>query len=204
MQSLGPFALACLAMELTPGPNMAYLALLTLMDGRRAGFAATAGIALGLFIVGCVASLGVAAVVTSSPFLYQTLRWSGVAYLMWLAWQGLRDDRETSPAIAGTATSSGTYAVRGLTTNLLNPKAAIFYIAVLPTFVTQHGSVLLQSIALTAVHVLIATAVHSTIVLMAGVAHPLLKDSARSNALRVVMSVALALVAVWLAFATAR
>lgn len=202
--TLASFSLACLVMELTPGPNMVYLAVTTLRDGRVAGFSVTAGIALGLLIVGLVSSLGLAAIISESPALYEGLRWCGVAYLLWLAWEGLRADSETSPAWATSDGACGTNAFRGLTTNVLNPKAAVFYIAVLPTFLTRQGSILIESLCLTVVHVLIATAVHSTIVVIAGATRPFLEDTKRSNALRAVMSLLLASVAVWLAFSTAR
>src|ERR1700730_756944 len=96
--TFGAFALTCLVIELTPGPNMAYLAVLSAGNGRRAGFAATLGIALGLLIVGVGAALGLAALISSSRLLYEALRWGGIAYLLWLAWDGWREATETSPA----------------------------------------------------------------------------------------------------------
>lgn len=112
---------------------MAYLAVVSSSIGRQAGFAATLGIALGLLIVGLAAALGLAAVIANSRLLYEALRWAGVLYLFWLAWEAWRREEDTSSR-ASTAPGS-TYFVRGLITNLLNPKAGIFYLAVLPTFV---------------------------------------------------------------------
>ena len=86
-ETLLAFILTCLVIELTPGPNMAYLALLSASIGRRAGFAATLGVALGLLIVGLAAALGLAAVIANSRLLYEALRWAGVLYLFWLAWE---------------------------------------------------------------------------------------------------------------------
>lgn len=68
-----------LLIELTPGPNMAYLAALTLGRGRRAGLAAVAGVALGLAVIGIAAVLGFAALVAASPMLWNALRWAGTA-----------------------------------------------------------------------------------------------------------------------------
>ena len=84
------FALTSFLVELTPGPNMAYLALVAATEGRRPGYAAVAGVALGLAIVGLLAALGLATLIAASPLAYQALRWAGVAYLMWLAWEGWR------------------------------------------------------------------------------------------------------------------
>jgi threonine/homoserine/homoserine lactone efflux protein len=72
------FALTALIIEITPGPNMTYLAALS--GGMRTGFAAVAGIAIGLLTYGIVAALGLAAVIDNSPLLYGLLRWGGVAY----------------------------------------------------------------------------------------------------------------------------
>jgi threonine/homoserine/homoserine lactone efflux protein len=82
LETLSIFALTCLVIELTPGPNMAYLVVLSAGHGRRAGFAATLGIALGLLIVGIGAALGLAALISSSRLLYEALRRGGVAYLL--------------------------------------------------------------------------------------------------------------------------
>ena len=92
--------------ELTPGPNMTYLAVLTLVEGRRAGFATVAGVAAGRLLVGILAAFGVAAFVSESPILYGLIRWLGVFYMLWLAcdiWRGVEpseadESAPTSPA----------------------------------------------------------------------------------------------------------
>ncbi len=183
---------------------MAYLAVLSASSGRRAGFAATLGIALGLLIVGLGAALGLAALISNSRFLYEALRWAGVAYLTWLAWEGWHDANETSPATTDSTNSDAAYFQRGLMTNLLNPKAAVFYIAVLPTFVDASRPVLWQTAALSIVYVAIATAIHATIVSLAAAAQPFLDDQDRSRIARRALSLGLAAVAVWLAISTAR
>ena len=70
-ETLLAFVLTCLVIELTPGPNMAYLAVLSTFTGRRAGVAATLRIALGLMIVGLASALGLAAVIANSRLLYE-------------------------------------------------------------------------------------------------------------------------------------
>lgn len=150
--SLLAFALASLLIEITPGPNLTYLAALTLTQGTRAGLAAVAGIALGLSVYGIAATLGIAALISQSPILYQVLRWAGVAYFLWLAWQTWAGEAETSPHRSDGRPDLGSAFRRGLITNLLNPKAAIFYVAVLPTFLVRDAApVLLQTLLLSAV-----------------------------------------------------
>ena len=158
--------------ELTPGPNMTYLAVIALGEGRRAGLAAVAGVALGLLIVGVLAALGVATLVAESPILFQALRWLGVLYLLWLAydiWHG--DDSEPSLA-DNSAEDLAVYFKRGLITNLLNPKAAVFYIAMLPTFIDPARPVLGQTLSLSLAYVVVVTLVHAGIVMLAAAGDP--------------------------------
>ncbi len=152
MSDLDPllaFALTALVIEITPGPNMTYLAALSLSGGMRTGLAAVAGIALGLMTYGVIAALGLAAAIDNSPALYGLLRWSGVAYLLWLAWEAWSGERDVSPEAPDGPDGRPWVAFRrGLITNLLNPKAAVFYVAVLPGFVRAgDGPVITQTLA---------------------------------------------------------
>ena len=166
--------------------------------------AAAFGIALGLLIVGVCAALGLAALISNSRLLYETLRWAGFAYLMWLAWKGWQDAAETSPVSPQVEAPNSAFFKRGLVTNLLNPKAAVFYIAVLPTFVEEQILVLGQTVTLSVVYVLIATAIHVTIVSVAGSARPFLEDPNRTRFVRRALSLGLAVIAIWFTFSTAR
>jgi threonine/homoserine/homoserine lactone efflux protein len=197
--------MASLLIELTPGPNMAYLAVLSAAQGRSAGFAATAGVALGLLVVGVAAALGLAALIARSDLLYTILRWGGVVYLLWLAWDGWRNAHETSPAHLTDTSARRTHFARGLITNLMNPKAFVFYVAVLPTFLDPGRPLAQQAVALSLIYVTIATIIHIGIVLLADRARPLLEgDHARSVRIRRALSLAVALIALWFAYSTAR
>jgi threonine/homoserine/homoserine lactone efflux protein len=194
------FTLAAFLIELTPGPNMTYLALVSASEGRRAGFATVAGVALGLAIVGLIAALGVAQLVQASTWLYEGLRWAGVAFLLYLAWEGWTDGTDVVAAKG----DRSRYFLRGLTANLLNPKAAVFYIAVLPTFIDASRPLLAQSMTLTAIYVAVATLVHGLIVVLAGALQPVLTDPRRERLARRALSALLAAVALWFAWSTAR
>src|ERR1700741_833391 len=85
------FVLTSLIIEMTPGPNMAYLAVLGASRGRIAGFAAVLGVALGLALLGIVAGLGGGSFVLNNPAIYESLRWAGALYLCWLAFDSWRD-----------------------------------------------------------------------------------------------------------------
>lgn len=199
------FALTCLVIEITPGPNMAYLAALSLSQGVRAGIAAVAGIALGLAIYGVAASLGLSAIIDNSRFLYETLRWGGVAYLLWLAWEAWTAEREVSPETVDGGISPWTAFRRGLITNLLNPKAAVFYVAVLPDFVQiEKGAVAEQTLMLSAIYVGIATSIHLVIVLLASRLQRVIATAEQRRTVRRVLAVLLAAIAIWFAFSPSR
>jgi threonine/homoserine/homoserine lactone efflux protein len=195
------FSLASLLIELTPGPNMTYLALVAASDGRRAGFATVLGVALGLAVVGMVAAVGVAEIIQASNLFYEGLRWAGVIFLLYLAWEGWAGGTDV---VAAGDKDRGRFFWRGLMTNLLNPKAAMFYIAVLPTFIESGRPALPQTLALSAIYVAIATAVHTAIVALAGALEPILADSRRERFARRTLSVLLAAVALWFAWSTRR
>jgi threonine/homoserine/homoserine lactone efflux protein len=200
------FAITCAIIELTPGPNMAYLAALSISHGAWIGAAAVAGVALGLAIYGAVAALGLAAIIDQSNLLYGILRWGGVAYLLWLAWEAWSSERDTGPE-AGDSDGHAMWTVfgRGLMTNLLNPKAGVFYVAVLPNFVTPGtGSVMAQTLLLSGIFVAIASSIHLSIVLLASRLHGVLSSPARRRVVRKIMALALAGIAAWFAYSTAR
>jgi threonine/homoserine/homoserine lactone efflux protein len=198
------FALTALIIEITPGPNMTYLAALSLSSGMRTGFAAVAGIAIGLMTYGIVAALGLAAVIDSSPLLYGILRWGGVAYLLWLAWETWSSELETAPdATDGSDGEPWIAFRRGLITNLLNPKAAVFYVAVLPEFIRPGaGPVMSQTLALSAVYVTIATAIHAGIVALAGSLQSMVAASNSRRMILRLLALALVVIAIWFALTT--
>src|SRR4051794_34466190 len=84
------FMLVAIGLVLTPGPNMVYLVSRTLAQGRVAGLVSLAGVALGSLTYMVSAALGVTAILLAVPYAYDALRFTGAAYLLWLAWQALR------------------------------------------------------------------------------------------------------------------
>jgi threonine/homoserine/homoserine lactone efflux protein len=197
-QSAAAFALASLIIELTPGPNMTWLVLVAAEEGRRKAFPAVGGVALGLAIVGAISAVGVAEIVRASTLAYETLRWAGIAFLFWLAFDAWRGEGGEK---AGEARN---YFLRGLFSNLLNPKAFIFYVSVLPTFVNPAGDLFRETLSLSAIYVVIATGVHAGLVIAAGALRPLLASPDIERIVRRVLATVLALVAVWFAVSTAR
>jgi threonine/homoserine/homoserine lactone efflux protein len=191
--------IAALLMEVTPGPNMGWLALLSAREGRRAGNAAVIGIALGLTVVAALAIFGLGLARARIPGLFGALQTAGVLYMLWLAWEALRDDGESSP-VRSSAIRRRPPFVDGLVLNLLNPKALSFFATVVPTFVVPARSTTPQLVVLATVYVSIATAVHLGIVALAARLRMAL-EGRHTRTFGRVSGVMLALVALWIAFA---
>jgi threonine/homoserine/homoserine lactone efflux protein len=190
-----PFVLASLLIELTPGPNMAWLALTSATEGRRSGLSAVGGIALGLAVLGLATALGLAQLASASPIVFELLRYAGSAYLLWLAWEAWRGggDRGRGAGVRGDLA----WFRHGLAINLLNPKAALFFMTILPGFIMAGRAVGPQTLVLSAAYVAVATAVHLLIVIFAGSAHGWLADGQRTAVVRRVFAAMLVATAVW-------
>ena len=157
-------------MVLTPGPNMIYLISRSITQGPMAGIISLGGVALGFVFYMLCAALGITALLFAVPFAYDALRLAGAAYLLWLAWQALKPNGRSPFQVRELAvdTPRKLFAM-GLFTNLLNPKAAMLYLALLPQFIDPvQGSVLTQSLALGSVQIAISVSVNAAIALAAG------------------------------------
>ena len=158
---LPAFLLAMVLVELTPGPNLAYLALLSASRGWQAGVQAVAGITTGLSVYLLVTLFGLTQTPLHSPTGLNVLRWAGIVYLLWLAWETVHGSDEKAPDPRLTYSPF----VRGLVSNLLNPKAAIFYLALLPGFIKPAaGPVGVQILIFGVGHIIISVIIHSSVV----------------------------------------
>jgi threonine/homoserine/homoserine lactone efflux protein len=178
---------------------MGYLALVAARHGRAAGWATIVGITAGLAVYMLAAVIGLAEAMTRAPWLYQALRFAGVGYLLWLAVEAWRGTPDGAPAVVSGA--YGRFAWRGFVANVLNPKAAVFYVTLLPGFTRpDEGGVAGQILALGAIHLAVSIAVHGAVVWLAGAARPY---AAGANPwLRMVFALGLVAVAAWLAWST--
>jgi threonine/homoserine/homoserine lactone efflux protein len=170
LTSLLGFALVSLGMVLTPGPNMIYLISRSITQGAAAGIVSLGGVALGFVFYMLCAAFGITALLFAVPFAYDALRLAGAAYLLWLAWQALKPNGR-SPFQVKKLKVDGPRKLfaMGFVTNLLNPKIAMLYLALLPQFIDPAiGSVLTQSLALGSIQILISVSVNAMIALAAG------------------------------------
>lgn len=197
-----PFLIAVSLIELTPGPNMGYLAALAASEGRLAGFKAVLGITAGLAVYMLASVLGVAELIAAAPLAYGALRWAGVLYLLYLAWEAWRGAAEASPGHAGVQADHAPF-WRGFIANVLNPKAAVFYVTLLPGFIAaDHAAFWIQALILGSLHLAVSAVVHGTIVLGAARAGAMIDGAAARTAMRRTMAIAIALIAIWLAWST--
>jgi len=164
------FALISLGIVLTPGPNMIYLISRSITQGRAAGIVSLGGVALGFVFYMLCAAFGITALLFAVPYAYDALRFAGATYLLWLAWQALKPNGR-SPFQVKKLQTDGPRKLfaMGFVTNLLNPKIAMLYLALLPQFIDPAvGSVLTQSLALGAIQIVISVGVNAMIALAAG------------------------------------
>jgi threonine/homoserine/homoserine lactone efflux protein len=164
------FALIALGLALTPGPNMIYLISRSICQGHVAGLISLGGVALAFIVYLLCAALGITALLFAVPYAYDTLRLGGALYLLWLAWQAVRPGGRSPFHLRELErVQPRKLFAMGFLTNLLNPKAAVLYLSLLPQFIDpSHGSVLSQSLALGATQMGISLTVNAAIVLLAG------------------------------------
>ncbi|CAJ0990803.1 LysE family translocator [Sodalis praecaptivus] len=166
--SLLLFSAACLALTLTPGPDMLLIASRSLSQGRGAGFATLGEIMAGTYCHALAAAFGLSQLCLAAPLAYQLVRGAGAVYLLYLAWKILWRREGTASVAVARRRPLGTIFRQGLMTNLLNPKMALFVLALFPQFVQpQAGSVALQILLMATVLNAIGFMVNGAVILTA-------------------------------------
>jgi threonine/homoserine/homoserine lactone efflux protein len=133
-----PFAAACVVLAITPGPDMALFVGRALSYGRAAGFACMAGALTGILVHTALVALGLAALMKAAPAAFWALKIAGAAYLVWLAFDALKNGSSFT-AVRNTAATRKPlirHYLTGLGINLLNPKIVMFFLTFLPQFVS--------------------------------------------------------------------
>ena len=164
------FALVSFGMVLTPGPSMIYLISRSIAQGSVAGMVSLGGMALGFVFYMLCTAFGITALLFAVPYAYDALRVGGALYLLWLAWQVLKPNGLSPFQVRELPVDSPRKLfMMGFVTNLLNPKIAMLYLALLPQFIDPaRGSVLLQSLVFGTIQIVISASVHVLIALTAG------------------------------------
>lgn len=146
------FSAAAVVLTATPGPDMLLIASRSVSQGRSAGFLTYAGIAAGTYCHAIAAALGLSQLFVTVPLAYEIVRWAGCGYLLYLAYKTIRSKSSAFAPSAGLKKLSGKRIFsEGLATNILNPKMALFVLALFPQFIDPNGSMLIQTVALASI-----------------------------------------------------
>ena len=177
-----PFLIAAVLLNVSPGPDMAYIIGQTAVHGRKIGFFSSFGVVSGAFVHVFAAALGLSAILATSALAFSIVKWVGVAYLVWLGIGALRssfaksssasdiDDIASARVTAHNVTAFQAWR-QGAMIDVLNPKVAIFFMAFLPQFVhPEQGHGALQFLILGTTVNLIGLVVEGAIVLLVGAA----------------------------------
>jgi threonine/homoserine/homoserine lactone efflux protein len=181
--ALTAFLVASFVLAATPGPGVVYIVTRTIEQGRRAGLAAVAGVALGNLGNAIGAAAGLAAVLAVSPVTFTVVKLAGAAYLVYLGIRALRGPDAPATTRPDCARKIGRIFRDGLLVALLNPKTAIFFAAFLPQFINPAASAITQSTLLGATFVLIAAGTDCIYVLAAAAAAPAISTVGAGRAL---------------------
>ena len=164
------FLSAATLLNLSPGPDIAFILGHTIRSGRRSGFAALFGIWSGACLHVLMAAAGLSAILAASALAFSTVKWVGAAYLIWLGVQALRSKGEGAwIKEAGRTLSLSRIYRQGIMVSLLNPKVAIFFLAFLPQFVVEGvGPVWAQLLLHGSLIIVVAAFIEPPLILLGG------------------------------------
>ena len=167
--TLAIFAAACLALTATPGADMLLIATRSASQGRLAGFLTLAGVQAGTYCHALAAAFGLSQVFAAHPLAYDAVRYAGAAYLLFLAWQAFHAETIiAAPSPDAAHHAPLTIFREGLMTNVLNPKMALFVLALFPQFVRPDaGSVVLQMLILATMLNVIGLIINGAVIIAA-------------------------------------
>ncbi|WP_260261057.1 LysE family translocator [Vibrio intestinalis] len=138
MSVLPVYLTAVVALLLLPGPDMLLIASSSMSYGRRVGIFASLGNATSGIILTLLAALGVSALIAMNPMALKVLHLLGGAYLLKMGWDCIRAQAADAPELDGQSKMATTFYQRALVSNLLNPKALVFFVMFLPQFVSSN------------------------------------------------------------------
>ncbi|MBB3564050.1 threonine/homoserine/homoserine lactone efflux protein [Rhizobium sp. BK512] len=175
------FLTAAVLLNISPGPDMAFILGHTMKSGTRAGFSAVFGIWTGACIHVLLAAFGLSAILAASAIAFSTVKWVGAVYLVWLGIQALRSKGEGGFVRAAGETLGWRRIYRqSVLVSLLNPKVAIFFLAFLPQFVVEGaGPAWLQLAVHGGLIIVVAFFIEPPLILAGGRLADLFKRNAR-------------------------
>jgi threonine/homoserine/homoserine lactone efflux protein len=163
------FIAATSILVLMPGPNTLYIIARGIQQGRRAGIISSIGVQVGTLIHIAAAAFGLSALLLSSALAFNTVKYAGAAYLIYLGVKALLTKEQIGPTREIQKASLGRVFYQGVVVNLLNPKTALFFFAFLPQFIdATRGRVAMQIVLLGTILVFLGTLSDSVYALAAG------------------------------------
>jgi threonine/homoserine/homoserine lactone efflux protein len=172
------FLTAAVILAITPGPGIFYVLARSLRGGRKEGVLSAAGTFLGGLVHVAAAAFGLSAILAASAVAFETVRYAGAAYLIYLGYRMIRS-RNQDVDLDSAGTSGGTF-IQGVMTEVLNPKTALFFLSFIPQFVSvQQGHVALQFLLLGAISVTLNTCADVLVACFAGPLGSSMKRNAR-------------------------
>ncbi len=144
VQTLTLYILAYLLVSLTPGPAVIFVTSQSVWRGRSAGIKAAFGIETANAIFWVLTSFGLAAAIATSQMLFMTVKWFGVVYLAWLGVKAIRGSFKPAAATAQETTGANNAWRDGVIVGLSNPKAVLFFVALVPQFIDPAQAALPQ------------------------------------------------------------
>jgi threonine/homoserine/homoserine lactone efflux protein len=175
------FSLTSLALLVIPGPAVLYVVVQGAEQGRRAGLASVGGIHVGTLVHVFAATVGLSALIVASATAFTAVKLAGAAYLIYVGVRKLlgRDEPRLEPT--GQRSSYGRAFARGAVVNVLNPKTALFFLALLPQFVdTDRGGVWSQALVLGLTFVALGLVTDSAYAVAAGTVGSFLRRRRRT------------------------
>lgn len=164
------FLAVSVLLTLAPGPDILFVIAQSISNGRKAGIATAMGLTTGLIAHTSAAALGITAILYNSAFAFQLVKYAGALYLLYLAYQALKEGANPLTTSAPEKKSALRLYRTGILMNVLNPKVSLFFLAFLPQFITPgSGNEALQMMILGIVFMVQTIILFSAVAIFAGI-----------------------------------
>lgn len=183
-EELFPFLTAAILLTLSPGPDIIYVLVQGMTNGKKHGIVTSLGLVSGIIVHTSLVAFGVSAIIKESENLFWVIKILGAAYLFYLAWQVYRSDPSINVQVPGAEQSKELTSLykKGFLMNVLNPKVAIFFLAFFPGFLwAPEGNTVVQFYTLGFLFMLQALIIFSAVAVLAGKISNYLKKHPQSG-----------------------
>ncbi len=183
LEQLIPFLTASAVLTISPGPDIIYVMVQGMANGKKHGFVTALGLATGIIIHTSLVAFGVSAIIKNSDTLFFIIKLFGAIYLLYLAWQVFKSDPEIAYSAEGIKDKSlFSLFKQGFIMNVLNPKVTIFFLAFFPGFLWEpDGNTVIQFYILGAFFMLLTILIFGSVALLAGKISNYLKRNKHSG-----------------------